>query len=142
MIDEIQISEGLHLYPSTGCVIGTPNLHSSNGSFDNVATHGLVFFVGGVSTRWKLIVGYHFTGSSICPTKLKETVFEIIRQRELVGILVHSLVYDMGPQNLAFWKECSVMVKKNKARKTKKESNEPACVDIPNITVSLKYGHN
>ncbi|KAG8170370.1 hypothetical protein JTE90_007642, partial [Oedothorax gibbosus] len=117
MFDEMQIAEGLILDASTKCVIGTPTIPSANGSYEEVAKHALVFFIGGVSTRWKQVVGYHFTGQSFCPITLKKEIFKIIQDCESIGLIIDSLVSDMGPHNQAFWRECAVGVKKRRKAK-------------------------
>ncbi|CAL1266166.1 unnamed protein product [Larinioides sclopetarius] len=119
MVDEMQISEGLSFDTSTKCVIGTPTIPSTNGTFEEVAKHALVFFIGGISTRWKQVVGYHFTGQSIFPVTLKKVIFRLIEQCESIGMIIDSLVSDMDPHNQAFWRECDVGVKRRKKKKTK-----------------------
>ncbi|GBN09667.1 Transposable element P transposase [Araneus ventricosus] len=114
MVDEMQIAEGLSFDTSTKCVIGTPTIPSANGTFEEVAKHALVSFIEGVSTRWKQVVGYHFTGQSICPVTLKKVIFKIIEQCESIGMIIDSLVSDMGPHNQAFRRECEVGVKRTK----------------------------
>ncbi|XP_075723787.1 uncharacterized protein LOC142765867 [Rhipicephalus microplus] len=55
MIDEMQITPGL-VYDHSCCnVMGAPTLPLADGSLpdDCLATHGLVFMLGGFSSRWK-----------------------------------------------------------------------------------------
>lgn len=63
MIDEMQIASGLAFDQATGTVIGKPTVPSSDGSLpsDSMAAHALVFMMGGVTTRWKQTVAYHFS---------------------------------------------------------------------------------
>lgn len=60
MMDEIQLTKGLDFDPFTGMLIGRPTVPLSNGKMpeDALATHGLVFMLGGLSTRWKQTVAY------------------------------------------------------------------------------------
>ena len=51
---------------SSGRLLRDVTLPGHTGS----ATHGLIFMLGGITTRWKQIVGYHYTGISVnldCP---------------------------------------------------------------------------
>ncbi|KAH9371752.1 hypothetical protein HPB48_021031 [Haemaphysalis longicornis] len=47
---------------STGSVHGYTTLPVPGAPAKSIATHALVFMLGGVSSRWKLVVGYHYTG--------------------------------------------------------------------------------
>lgn len=53
MIDEMQITSGLVYNHSCGNVLGAPTLPLADGSLpdDSLATHGLVFMLGGLSSR-------------------------------------------------------------------------------------------
>ncbi|CAL1277296.1 unnamed protein product [Larinioides sclopetarius] len=86
MVDEMQISESLSFDISTKCVIGPPTIPSTNGTFEEVAKHALVFFIE-VSTKWKQVVGYHFTGQSICPVTVKKVIFRLIDEEMGTPIL-------------------------------------------------------
>lgn len=54
MLDKMSIVPKLEYDTSTGSVRGAPAKH--------IATHTLVFMLGGVSSTWKQVVGYHYTG--------------------------------------------------------------------------------
>lgn len=58
-LDEMAITASNILDPSSNEYIGDVTLpqHSSS------ATHALVFMLGGVTSRWKQTVAYHFTGN-------------------------------------------------------------------------------
>jgi hypothetical protein len=62
LLDEIAITPKYDNDPSTGLVLGKPTIPSSNGQFEELATHGLVYMMAEVTTRWKQIVGYQLTG--------------------------------------------------------------------------------
>ncbi|GBM79338.1 hypothetical protein AVEN_32952-1 [Araneus ventricosus] len=124
MVDEMQIAEGLSFDTSTKCVIGTPTIPSANGTFEEVDKHALVFFIGGTSTRWKQVVGYPFTGQSICSVTFKKVMSSVNRLK----IIIDSLVSDMGPDNQAFRRECKVGVK----RRTKDLDIQAFCLHPAN----------
>jgi len=58
VLDEMFITEGITYDVGTKTFIGDVTLPQHQG----VATHGLVFMLGGVSSRWKQTVAYYFTG--------------------------------------------------------------------------------
>ena len=124
MIDEMAISEGLNIDLSTNFIVSSPTLPSSTGYFAEFATHALVFMLGGLNTRWKQAIGYHFTGPSICSKSFKDVVLKIVEECEKIGLTINAVVSDMGPQNQALWKECGVYAKRNKIKKKDEESGQ------------------
>ena len=56
----------------------------------------------GVSTRWKMVVAYHFTGSSFCGKTIASLVKEIIGRALGIGITVVGTPNDMGGCNEGF----------------------------------------
>lgn len=68
------------------------------------ATHGLVFMICGILTRWKQIVAYYFTPDGFNGAILKEIILKIIKRAELIGLKVHSVTCDMGGVNQAMWR--------------------------------------
>lgn len=62
MIDEMSIQPKLEYDPSTSSVRGHATLPVPGKELKAVATHGLVFMLCGISTRWKQVVAYHYTG--------------------------------------------------------------------------------
>lgn len=106
MIDEMQITPGL-VYDHSCCnVMGAPTLPLADGSLpdDCLATHGLVFMLGGFSSRWKQTIGYHLTGNSFDANSLRSELINIITACESLGLKIHVLVSDMGGGNLALWR--------------------------------------
>jgi hypothetical protein len=65
LLDEIAITPKYDYDPSIGLVLRKPTIPSSSGQFEELATHGLVYMIAGVTTRWKQIVGYQLTGNYI-----------------------------------------------------------------------------
>lgn len=104
MIDEMQITSGLVYDHSCGAVLGAPTLPLADGSLpdDSLATHGLVFMLGGPSSRWKQVVGYHLTENSFCASSLKDELIKIITACESLGLKIH-VVSDMAGGNMALW---------------------------------------
>ncbi|KAM7293384.1 uncharacterized protein ISCGN_026514 [Ixodes scapularis] len=103
LMDEMQLTPGLEYDCTTKTVIGQTTLKGcklpSNDGIVTFATHGLVFMLAGLSTRWKQVIGYHFTGSSVSSDDLKKIVFEIIVECEKIGLVVEGIVSDMGACN-------------------------------------------
>lgn len=69
LMDEMQLTPGLQYDCTTKTVIGQTTLKGcklpSNDGIVTFATHGLVFMLAGLSTRWKQVIGYHFTGKCV-----------------------------------------------------------------------------
>ncbi|KAH8022388.1 hypothetical protein HPB51_023810 [Rhipicephalus microplus] len=115
ILDEIQLSSGLAFDQTTGTVIGTPTLPLADGSLPHaaVATHGLVFMLGGVTQRWKQTVAYHLTGNSFSSAAVQEQLIEIIQECETIGVRIDAVVSDMGGGNMALWREFGIVVGKH-----------------------------
>lgn len=71
-MDEMEISQGFGHDRSLDCLFGGTTLPESN---VQVAKHALVFMIGGLNTRWKQVIAYHFTGRSVDRAILKDLVF-------------------------------------------------------------------
>lgn len=69
------------------------------------ATHALVFMLGGIFTRWKIPVAFHFTPNNVNGALLKPIVDQLVQKAEGAGLYIHSITSDMGPVNLAMWRE-------------------------------------
>lgn len=68
------------------------------------ASHLLVFMIRGLSSNYKQIVGYEFTGNSTNAVSLKGKIVEIVEKVEEIGLRCNGLTGDMGPSNTAVWK--------------------------------------
>ncbi|XP_064454615.1 uncharacterized protein LOC135365854 [Ornithodoros turicata] len=66
----------------------------------------------GVTSKWKQTVAYNFTGDSFDPATVRDTMFEIIRLSESIGIRVDAVISDMGGENRAFWRLRSIVASK------------------------------
>jgi hypothetical protein len=104
--DEMSLESAFEYQVETGAFIGEATIptNSKDSGVKQLATKGLVFNLGGLSTRWKQIVAYHLTGNSIDPESLKAIVLDIINQCSKIGLHVMVIVCDMGPCNQALWK--------------------------------------
>lgn len=60
--------------------------------------------LGGIFTRWKIPVAYHFTPNNVNGALLKPIIEQLIQKAESIGLYVHSVTSDMGPVNLAMWR--------------------------------------
>ena len=68
------------------------------------ATKALVYMLGGVASRWKQTVAYHYTSNSIDGTVMGEIAIEVIRAAEGIGLKVMCVTSDMASSNQAMWK--------------------------------------
>ena len=86
------ITPSVEFDQSSGRLLGDVTLPSHSGS----AIRGLVFMLGGITTRWKQIVGYHCTGNSVNGTALKAMALYIIKRASAIGLHVVAVTSDMG----------------------------------------------
>ena len=97
VLDEISIKSGRFYDPSTNCYIGNVTLP---GHDENVlATHGLVFMLAGLASRWKQSIALFYTGDSVKGHELKPICEEIITKAEQIGLRVHAVTSDMSSVN-------------------------------------------
>ncbi|KAH6941201.1 hypothetical protein HPB50_014899 [Hyalomma asiaticum] len=120
MLDEMQLAPGLVYNPSSGTVLGAPTIPLADATLppDSLATHGLVFMLGGITTRWKQTVAYHLTGNSFHAKTVKDIIIVIIRACEAISLKVDVVVTDMGGGNQAVWKLFGIIVGKHSKPKT------------------------
>lgn len=57
-LDEMSIEANTVYDSSSGQVMGSVTLPGHGG----IATHGIVFMLSGIASRWKQTVAYYFTG--------------------------------------------------------------------------------
>ncbi|KAG0417408.1 hypothetical protein HPB47_005650 [Ixodes persulcatus] len=94
--------------------------------------------LGGISSRWKQTVAYHFTGAS------KDVCFDIIKEAEKIGIKVDVMISDMGGNNQALWKACDIVCGKHS--RLRNSCNHPCgggrqlffMADTPHILKNLR----
>lgn len=109
VFDEMSIEEAKSFCIADSMFYGDVTIPGQNG----IASHGLVFMLVGIRSRWKQTVGYHFTGNSIPEHELKGIAFEIIRKVESFGCRVHFLTSDCGPNNKKMWNCLNLKFHKN-----------------------------
>ncbi|KAJ8956758.1 hypothetical protein NQ314_006632 [Rhamnusium bicolor] len=104
IIDEMAITAAKVYDTSTWTFYGNITLPEHTG----LATHAFVFMIGGISSRWKQTVAYHFTGNSDNASVIQDILIHIISLVEEIGLRVCSVTSDMGPSNQALWKKLDV----------------------------------
>ena len=123
IFDEMAITPSLQFDNSLGKVVGKPTLSAPKAT-DNanlIATHGMVYLLRGISTKWKQIVGYDFTANSIDPKELHDRLIQIIEKAHNIGITVRPVISDMGPANRSLWKILNIVA----GRHTKIQNSIP-----------------
>ncbi|KAH8033772.1 hypothetical protein HPB51_016227 [Rhipicephalus microplus] len=120
MLDETQLAPGLVYNPSSGTVLGAPTIPLADGTLppECLATHGLVFMLSGITTRWKQTVAYHLTGNSFHAKAVKDIIIVIIKACEAISLKVDVVVTDMGRGNQATWILFGIIVGKHSKPKT------------------------
>lgn len=101
-LDEMEIARGYELDRAEDVVFGGKTLPAEP---DEPACHCLVFMVGGLNSRWKQVIAYHFTGSSVDGCLLKNFVLEIVQLCADISLRVLVVTSDMGASNRAMWRE-------------------------------------
>ena len=81
-LDEMSITAGAEFDTRTGRFIGDVTLPDHSG----IATHSLVFMLGGITTRWKQTVAYYFTGNSTDGSVFAPIVLSIIKHCYDIGL--------------------------------------------------------
>lgn len=69
----------------------------------------------GLSSLYKQIVAYHFTGNSVSAVHLRAEIYEIVRKAWKIGFFCRGMVSDMGGSNGTLWKIWEIKGKKVKA---------------------------
>ncbi|KAG0442804.1 hypothetical protein HPB47_015605 [Ixodes persulcatus] len=72
------------------------------------ATHALVFMIAGISSRWKQVICYHYTGNSFCGKEAASQVKVLIERCNSVGLQVVAVTSDMGSGNRAMWQHFDI----------------------------------
>ena len=104
----MSISAGTFYDASTNTIIGNVTLPDHDTSI--FATHSLVFMLVGIASRWKQVVTYYFTDNKVNGEKLKLIIEAIIKKAEEIGLIVHNVTSDMGPNNQVMWRAFGIQV--------------------------------
>lgn len=103
----------------------------------------ITFYLVGVAERWKQIVAYHFTGSSIDGTSLAKMVNEVITAASAIGLRVIAVTSDMGPSNQSMWKALHIYSRKTSLSISINNPAEPDhrvyfLADVPHLLKNLR----
>lgn len=98
VLDEMSTDEAREFCQTTKQLVGDTTLPAT----ENLASKALVFMLVGIGSRWKQVVGYEHTGSSIESPLLKEAVVALIKKAESIGLKVHFCTSDSGSENQRF----------------------------------------
>ncbi|XP_055535083.1 uncharacterized protein LOC129724340 isoform X2 [Wyeomyia smithii] len=99
VLDEMSIDQSLSFCSNNKKFFGGVTIPTQSGK----ATHGLVIMLVGIASRWKQIAAYHFTANAIPDGFLMNMVLDIIRMSEKIGLKVHFVTSDCGPNNIRMW---------------------------------------
>jgi hypothetical protein len=108
-LDEMSIAAGVDFDIRSGSFIGDVTLPGHSGA----ATHGLVFMLGGIATRWKQTVAYYYISNATDGSVLADIVVQIITRCHDIGLNVAAVTSDMGSSNRAMWKKLGVVSSKD-----------------------------
>jgi hypothetical protein len=64
-----------------------------------------VICISGLTSRWKQVVGYYFTGNKTNGSYLVQIVESVVKKSAEVGLNVVAATSDMGSFNRAMWKK-------------------------------------
>lgn len=101
VLDEMSIDQSFSYCCNNKKYFGDVTIPGQSGR----ATHGLIFMLVGVYSRWKQIVAYFFTGNSIPDGFLKSVIVDIINRAESLGLKVNFTTSDCGPNNIKMWND-------------------------------------
>ena len=107
------------------------------------ATHGLVFMLGGLSSRWKQVVAYFLTGNKTDGSCFRSIILAIIEKAAAIGLHVCAVTSDMGAPNRAMWATFGVTTNRqfnitSIAHPINPEKNLYFLADVPHIIKNLK----
>jgi hypothetical protein len=73
--------------------------------------------LGGISTRWKQIAAFYYTGDSTNGMILGDIPLQNFQKTSAIGLTNHSVTSDMGAANQAMWIKFGIMAGKHCATK-------------------------
>lgn len=139
-LDELSLSPGVEYDASSGKLLGNVTLPQHTGR----ANHALVFMLGGISTRWKQTVAFHYTNLQTDGTVFRNIVLDIIHRAAAIGLHVKAVTCDMGASNRAMWRSFGVTCGRN--CKTQNKIPHPEApgkwlyflADVPHVFKNIK----
>lgn len=108
LLDEVQTGKSVEYDPSLKRFVGYISPEFATPS-DNIASHVLCYMVKGMTTKWKQLVAYFYTGTSVNGEKLWDVTKNIIVELGKRGFIVNVVVSDMGSSNQGMWKAAGVI---------------------------------
>lgn len=96
LLDEMKISECREFDQANNKFFGNITYPAVK---NEIASDALVFQLGGISSRWKQVIAYEFTGKTLDVNDgevLKSTIVTLIQKCESLGLKVHAVTSDMG----------------------------------------------
>nr|XP_054757276.1 uncharacterized protein LOC129263389 [Lytechinus pictus] len=139
-LDEMSLTSSVEYDAGGGDLMGSVTLPQHDGT----ATHALVFMLGGITTRWKQTVCYHYTSNSTDGAVFKDIVLDIIQRSSDIGLHVEAVASDMGSANRAMWKSFGIKCGKHCRTKSKiPHPQDPAkwlhfLADVPHLFKNIK----
>lgn len=73
-------------------------------SYNQLATHSMVFMLCGITMKWKQTIGYEYTANSFCPQEMARKIMTIIEKTHNIGLIIKVVLSDMGAQNRSWWR--------------------------------------
>ena len=110
VFDEVSISPSVKFFHQLKRIFGYPTLAPSKPSL--CATHMLVVLARGLTTKFKVIVGWHLTALSSSRIAVKAFIQGCICSIEKRNIRVIANVSDMGIQNQSLFTDCGIKCKR------------------------------
>lgn len=98
LMDEMKISECREFDQANNKFFGNVTYPAVK---NEKASDAFVFQLGGISSRWKQVIAYEFTGKTLDTKQndgevLKSTIVTLIQKCESLGLKVHAVTSDMG----------------------------------------------
>ena len=138
-LEEMSITAGYEYDPSTSQIAGTVNLPGHSGQ----ATHGLVFMLSGLTSRWKQVAAYFLTGNKTDGSIFKQIVLEIIDKATKIGLHVSAVTSDMGSSNRAMWSSFGLVTNRKSNITTIPHPSDSSrhlhfLADVPHVIKNLR----
>ncbi len=103
-LDEMKIEQRIEWDKAQDKFLGYVTLPKHAGKAD----HAFVFMLSGVSTRWKQVCAYYYTGPSTDGSVLMDIITNIIQKAHDIGLRIICVTSDMGAANQKMWKSFNI----------------------------------